>query len=119
MPDEVCRPFGFGANDVVITPLGIEVTIIGVKVPPAPAPPEGADSEPPADGYYRICLPQAQMVAIECGVSHCPWDGATQNDLVWDPRDAEPPPDGENPEEQPRRQGTMWALFPGGYQVRE
>ena len=50
--DEVCRPFGFGANDVVVTPLGIEVTIIGVKAAPAPPPPEGADGEPPAaDGY--------------------------------------------------------------------
>jgi len=49
--DDVCRPFGFAANDVIVTPLGIEVTIIGVKVPPAPPPPEGDDGEPPADGY--------------------------------------------------------------------
>mmetsp|Transcript_53565 Transcript_53565/g.127379 ORF Transcript_53565/g.127379 Transcript_53565/m.127379 type:complete len:138 (+) Transcript_53565:166-579(+) len=29
--DDTCRPFGFLPNDMVITPLGITVTIIGVK----------------------------------------------------------------------------------------
>jgi hypothetical protein len=48
LSDEVCKPFGFAANDIVITPLGIEVTIIGVKLPPAPEKPPEPDE--PADG---------------------------------------------------------------------
>jgi hypothetical protein len=73
--DEACRPFGFSANDVIITPLGIEVTVIGVKPAPKPEPEDGADGAEPKGE------------------------------------------DGEEKEqEKPRGNGTMWALFPGGYQ---
>jgi len=79
--DEACRPFGFAANDVIITPLGIEVTVIGVKPAPKPEAPEAPEGG--ADG-------------------------------------AEPTDEGEEDkkeDEKPRGNGTMWALFPGGYQV--
>ena len=54
---EVCKPFGFMANDMVITPLGVEITIIGVKMPPAREPPPGdpdadADAEQDEEGEH-------------------------------------------------------------------
>jgi len=78
--DEACRPFGFAANDVIITPLGIEVTVIGVKPAPKPEAPE----------------------APEGGA-----DGAEPTDEGGEDR---------KEDEKPRGNGTMWALFPGGYQ---
>ena len=29
--DESCQPFGFRVGDILMTPLGVEVTVIGVK----------------------------------------------------------------------------------------
>ena len=54
---EVCKPFGFMANDMVITPLGVEITIIGVKMPPAREPAPGdpdadADAEQDEEGEH-------------------------------------------------------------------
>ena len=28
---ETCKPFGFLANDILVAPLGIQITILGVK----------------------------------------------------------------------------------------
>ena len=28
---ESCKPFGFYANDILVSPLGIQITILGVK----------------------------------------------------------------------------------------
>jgi hypothetical protein len=29
--EESCKPFGFGVNDILVVPLGIQVTVLGVK----------------------------------------------------------------------------------------
>ena len=115
------------ANDMVITPLGVEITIIGVKMPPAREPPPGdPDADPDAEQdeegeHAEGAEPRAN------GVVYCVSSLLLASSLV-SPRPSLPL--GARVQRQrcpnmkrteltlpPQNATQMWGLFPGGFQT--